>query len=163
MTRTLFLAAIALLTACASGEPEHADCQGSFRIEPGFTEAQVFSIKAAGLRWNAFLGRDHFKVSEDEGMCPIYPATIASPEALTKQGMARSADYTPATGEIRIDAANMKSPDGPWFEAIVMHELGHSIDHEHVETGIMASTDKTLTLDFSDEDRAECRRVGICS
>jgi predicted Zn-dependent protease len=44
-----------------------------------------------------------------------------------------------------------------------MHEIGHVLGLEHVARGVMGENNLQATADFTDDDRNECRRVGVCA
>ena len=131
-------------------------CRGSFRIAPGFSSEQVDGIHNAASRWNVFLGRAYFSIS-DAGTCPIVPLDL--PGEL-------GAELDHDRGRVGVDLEHLDLFDrvsGPRFETAIMHEMGHSLGMEHVEHALMAPNGLTLSEDFTENDQAECVRIGFCS
>ncbi len=131
-------------------------CRGSFRIGAGFTDEQEAGIHQAATRWNVFLEREYFSITSDGG-CPIVLMDLPG-----DLGAQMDHDH----GRVGVDLAYLARFDrlhGPRFETAIMHEMGHSLGMEHVEHAVMAPDGFTLAEDFTENDRAECVRVGFCS
>lgn len=175
--RWSWLLLLALVGCDACGEPEAddrvtqkptaltVDCAGHYWIESGFRVDQAEAIERAMGRWNALIGREHFRV-EPEARCRILVSTEVgdTPFKPTEQWGAFADGYT---GRIVVNLESLAKTgfSGGWrFESIVMHELGHSAGLAGLTTapGIMGEDRGLLAKDFTDADRAECRRVQFC-
>lgn len=151
--------AVLVLAACA-GE---VDCGGSFALDVG--AADELTVRSAAERFDAFAGTT--TTIGATGVCTI---TTRTPLTASRRGWA-TAEWVGDEGEIRIDIPRIRAAcDGQPDEcaqAFVMHELGHAYGLGHVEpfAGIMGEIiNPTLPQGraFSEADRAECRRAGVC-
>lgn len=136
------------------------DCEGSYRLGPGFTAGQESNVREALRRWNEWSGSDA-RISST-GICSIEPEALDEPNLFgTWIGY----------GRIEIDAMKLdrwcgrlesESERDRCFQSIVMHEVGHSYGLEHIEEGIGVMSPGALP-DFTDEDRRECETRGVCA
>lgn len=140
--RWTWLAALLLITGCRNEGP---DKELVFYIDPlMFTPDEVAILRVSADRWEAFT-HGHVKIdfTDEPGQVRIIRGSIDGPfAAQTLKGPC-----------IRFDL------DQP-VAGFAMHEMGHAIGLEHTTRGIMKQVDPDQN--FSEEDRAECRRVGLC-
>jgi hypothetical protein len=139
---TGLLAATALsLSSCGDGAVE---CE----IDAVFTEAQSAEIRRAASDWNKLSVRPVVFAPEGEGDWLILPASVT----LNRLGYAQR--------KRRLIRINPLTPDDQVY-AVALHEFGHALGLGHVKRGVMDPDRQTI--EFSDEDMAECRRAGACA
>lgn len=116
-------------------------------IDAVFTDHQQAEIRRAADDWNKLTVRDVTFAPEGEGDWLILPASVT----LNRLGYAQR--------KRRLIRINPVTPDEQIY-AVALHELGHALGLGHVPKGVMDPDRQTIV--FSDEDMAECRRVGAC-
>lgn len=139
-------------------------CMGEFSME-GMDADEERNIRAATKYWNSTFAQDAFV---DGGTCRITPKKIGKHEP--EEGV--RAQYWYTSGEIRLDRSVMDrecprgTPKRDWcYQAIFLHELGHSYGLEHLPEGlgIMSNPDKPELYDgLTVHDWNECVRAGVC-
>ncbi len=115
-------------------------------IDVVFTDVQRSEIIRAANTWNQVTGLRQVHIVED-GEWLIVPAP--SPRGL---------GY--AQGSRRLIRISPETPDDQVY-AVALHEFGHALGLRHVSRGVMDPDRQTI--EFSEEDMAECRRVGACA
>lgn len=131
-------------------------CQ-TWRVQDAFTASETATFFSAVARWNAWLGYERFAISA-EGECPIIKRTLTAEHAVTYFR------YDDSSLSIDLNAFGVSFPtrDPETLELLVMHEMGHAAGFGHVERGVMGAGRAHLATDFTDDDRAECLRIGLC-
>lgn len=114
-------------------------------VDDVFTAGQQDEIQRAADAWNAFTVRP-VRLTDD-GDWLILPALVPGGWLGYSQPRRRLIRVSPMT------------PDDQIY-AVALHELGHALGLRHVSQGVMDPTRQTV--DFSEQDMAECRRVGAC-
>lgn len=133
---------MAIASTCSCGD-DAVVCE----IDAVFTNTQQSSIRRAANTWNAVTVRDIRFAAEGEGDWLILPASVT----LNRLGYAQR--------KRRLIRINPLTPDDQIY-AVALHELGHALGLGHVKQGVMDPDRQTL--EFSDEDMAECRRAEAC-
>jgi hypothetical protein len=135
------------------------DCQGFYTYVPShFTPDEQVWIQNSAQRWNDWVGyRLVIVEAGDRPACTIRDGKTKDP---SKVGQ----DHHP-TEVIIIDKEhlvqiNRLSQDV--FEAIIMHEIGHSLGFDHRGEDGTALMAPAGALDFTDIDRIQCIELGIC-
>lgn len=145
------LAAFAFaLLGCAQ---EPAQCRGRYRPD-GFDAGERQHISNAFARWSAWSGKRAVIDASDDA-CSMVPASGDDPGEL--------GSYWEGPGTIEIDVVRLRGGDPAWLEEVVLHELGHSFGMKHLrggDVGIMSGG--ASTTNFTDVDRVECERAGLC-
>ena len=133
-------------------------CDGQWVYNPDdFTAEEQAWIQSAGGRWNHFVGSDVVEVSPGKrDACVIQKGPTTNPEAIGQ-------DYH-HTEVISIDLDHLRRINQLTqveFEAVVMHEIGHSLGYKHILTGpaLMAPY---AAHDFTELDRIACINRGMC-
>lgn len=148
-------------TAQPASKTEHA-CQGNFVYnKDSFTFDQERWIEQSAKRWNDWVGYNLVTVaSGKEGTCTIDIGAL--------QG-SRIGEEWDNNGNVFIDIDKMGTyliMDEAHFQAIIMHEMGHALGYGHVgEAGsalMSAIMTHASTLDFTELDRIECVKKGMC-
>ena len=137
-----FVTAVAslCLVSCGAGDVE---CE----IDAVFTDKQQSEIRRAAATWNAFTVREVTFAPEGEGDWLILPAKVT----LDRLGYAQR--------KRRLIRINPVTPDDQVY-AVALHEFGHALGLGHVKKGVMDPDRQTI--EFSEDDMAECRRAGAC-
>ena len=130
--------ALAIVPSC---DGDTVECT----IDPTFTDYQHAQIELASDAWNAFTVR---RITFTEGgEWLILPALVPGGwkgHASRRRSLIRISPLT---------------PDNEIY-AVALHEFGHRLGLGHVRRGVMDP--QRQTTEFSEEDFAECRRVGAC-
>jgi hypothetical protein len=116
-------------------------------IDAVFTQQQSSEIRRAADAWNPRTIREVRFAAEGDGDWLILPASVT----LNRLGYAQR--------KRRLIRINPVTPDDQVY-AVALHELGHALGLGHVQHGVMDPDHQTI--EFSDEDMAECRRVEAC-
>ncbi len=146
------LAAILLCLVTASCAYDDHPCGGSFSVDDSRIDAEA--LRRAGDKWNELSGQDRFRVTDGPGACSVRVDDV------TTEGAWAEYRWKGGTAWIAVTEDLLRQPLRT-FEAVMLHELGHSERLEHVRRGVMAQGDGHED-DFTDEDLAECRRAGLC-
>lgn len=129
---------LALLAACA---PPPA-----FTVSPAFDADEQEQIARAAEEWNKrTVPEAHITVTGGE-----WRILKEIPHPYYNGSCSRSGRW------IKI----RPNPTSAAVYDIALHEFGHAIGLGHVPRGVM--NPEVATVEFSDEDMAECRRVGAC-
>jgi len=122
----------------------------AFGIDPRFPPAEQAEIRRAAADWNA--------------------RTLPSVQITTQGGLWYVRRTPPASGyngwfsrrDRLIEIHPDPEPDhlGASVYATALHEFGHALGLKHTTVGVMDPA--RITIVFSAEDMAECRRAGSC-
>ncbi len=153
MTQSIRVCALSNLTAvaifaCASILCSCADDTLAFEVDSVFTDTQRSEMQRAADEWNAFTAKKVQFAPIGEGDWLILRATVPNDRLGYAQRKRRLIRIHPATADDQI-------------YAVALHEIGHALGLNHVSKGVMDGERQSIV--FSDEDMAECRRVGACS
>ena len=131
-------------------------CDGSFKIDDARLDREhADAIVRASGRWNALVGREHFRIGR-QGKCRIVvDEHLSAAEALAEYR------WRNGVGSIAI-APKLLRQRLARFESVILHELGHSEELEHVPRNAVMAVREEHAEDFTEVDRAECRRAGLC-
>jgi predicted Zn-dependent protease len=133
--RALVLAAV---VACAPPVAYRADAR--------FTPSQREEIRQAAATWNGLVEPGK-RITEGDA----WTVLAEEPPVGGANGLCRRSTRTIWIRNPPIEAT---------VYAVALHELGHALGLGHVSRGVMDPT--RVTVEFSDEDRAECRKAGAC-
>ena len=152
-----------MLALFAVGCAKPPDCEGSYHAHRSLSAEQTSQVQVAFAKWNAFVGRDVVRLEpgdEDDTTC-----SVRVDESTGDLGLFRhdDASISFAPDYMREHAAGCTTHLADCIEATLLHETGHALGLLHVPgAGNVMSADGELVLDFTDADRAECTRVGVC-
>lgn len=153
--KALILAVMSLaLGACfvPQGRAE-SRCDRAFTVRPGFTVPQRRELEAAVTRWN-YIAEEQFCIVEGYSTKSyIYPRTIEEVEGGWRVGYYVSEDDSVGV------VTTLSLPD---FGEIALHELGHAHGLDHAPAPAVMHYAAGTSKVFTDNDIAECQRVGAC-
>jgi hypothetical protein len=140
----IFVAVVALivLVFAPSCEGDYVDCE----IDSTFSGDEALEIQRAVDDWTVFASSRSPRVV-DRGEWLILTAPVPGGWLGYAQGRRKLIRISPET------------PDNEVY-AVALHELGHALGLGHVTKGVMDKSKQTIQ--FSDEDFAECQRAGAC-
>lgn len=146
------LVVLALALAGCAAPPETCS---SFRPD-GLSPDESAHVASAVARWSAFSGQA--LTFGPEGECPISVGSLGG----TELGVYDDRSIVLDADRMRSEVAGCSPDVGRCVEAVALHEVGHALGLEHVADRAVMSTGRELVEDFTDADKAECRRVGAC-
>jgi hypothetical protein len=160
MIKSAVVAVGSLLLIATTSCLSPVDCGGLYIYnEKSFTSEQQGWIEESAVRWNAWVGRRVITVlpGPSKDACSIDTGVI--------DGRAIG-EYRNLSGTITIDTPQLYQRDennSTHFEAIIIHELGHSLGFPHIgvknQDALMSPVGAT---EFSNIDRIECIKLGLC-
>jgi hypothetical protein len=115
------------------------------QIDSSFSDHEQSSVRLAADSWNAIAS--HKVTFNSDADWLILRADTTGGSLGLEQASRHLIRISPLT------------PDDQVY-AVALHELGHALGLGHVPTGVMDPIHQTMV--FSDDDMAECRRVGAC-
>jgi hypothetical protein len=133
-------------------------------VLPGFTADKRARLDSAVYKWNR-VAKHPFCLKDGEAETSrIREVAFESDEykaiSASFNGYQIYGVYYPDKDEVVL----MSNIVDDFFEAVAMHELGHSIGLAHIEApGIMFGGGGSPIPQFTDADMAECIRVGACN
>lgn len=158
--RALVLGLAVFLVGCAA-PPETCS---SFRPE-GLSADESARVASAVARWSAFSGQA--LTFGPDGECPVSVGSLRDRKG--DVGAFWVGAFYEDDRSVVLDADRMRSEVagcsadvGRCVEAVALHEVGHALGLEHVADRGVMSTGRELVEDFTEADRAECRRVRAC-
>lgn len=148
---------IAFVLSC-TGCLAKIECNGDYAYDPAdFTEEQQEWIENSASRWNNWVGYRLIKVSPgNRNSCIIRNGITSDPSKIGQDSHPKEVIL------VNLERlSNLNHLDQAHVEAVVMHELGHSLGYDHIENGkaLMAPVG---ALDFTDLDRVECIKHNMC-
>lgn len=168
--RTVFaLLGCLSLSACATGvgfdDQDTPFCDHPLRVSDVFDGEEYASLEAATARWNAV---------SDEKFCLIrkkLPAGIVKRAIVRVPTSNRSWQYN--LEHIGYDLKGLYFPESDCVAVpeglpkeelygVVLHELGHALGLQHIAAPAVMADRQGSAVDFTENDLAECRRVGVC-
>ena len=153
-----FLSLLFLLLSCSA--TGMVDCEGQFTYNTDdFTPEQQTWIVGAAWRWNTWVGRKVVSVRPgNDDICNIRAGETKSLKAIGEE-------HEP-TVLITIELERMerlKILNQTRVEAVIMHEIGHALGFSHVGANGKALMAPAGAIDFTEIDRIECIKLGICT
>jgi hypothetical protein len=135
------------------------DCEGHYTYVPeDFTEEEQSWIEEGASRWNEWVGYTLVTVAPGKrDTCTIYNGKTKKPTAIGETAH----PYERIVVD-KEDLINSDHLDRNHFEAVVMHELGHSFGFHHNGENGTALMAPSGSDDFTDIDRNQCFKIGIC-
>lgn len=149
-----------LVGAVACSATGKINCEGNFLYDStSFTPEQQGWIEEASDRWNKWVGR---KVTSAHpgyaGGCTIDVGKTKK-ESAVGEAESRLQNIT-----IDMEDLNLKHPvSREVFEGVVMHEMGHALGYGHIGEDGKALMAPAGSVDFTELDRIECIKHGMCS
>jgi hypothetical protein len=141
--KRLIIGALALLSACASGHAPGV----LYQTEAEFTDDERYEIAQAAEAWNSLPAlRPEMHIGEGNEWLVV--------KERPPQGYNGETSVTQR--KIWIDPQH----PGASVYAVALHEFGHALGLGHTQTGVMMPF--TVSVEFTPEVIAECRRVGAC-
>lgn len=122
-------------------------------------------VSDAFAHWNAFAGKRVLTLREaGHAQCEIHRlATKEDAVAMdekygSREGGTVRGVYMGDSGDILIYPPDLRIGES---RGVIMHELGHGLDLDHVRYGVMSA--QIVTNIFTQDDHDECVRVGVCT
>ncbi len=160
-------AAVAIFGCRSPDSPTCRDPVGTLHLaidERAFSADDRAHLLSAIQRWNVFAGGPDViaaTFTAADGPCRIFREPLPS-------GMCGA--HARTTGSIRL-TPNCECvhtvawpPEASCFESVAMHEMGHALGMAHLPDGQQGIMRAGLgAWDFTEADRLECLRIGLCS
>lgn len=147
--RALTVLLLALLCACA---PSYR-----FRVDPRFEPIEVRGIEKAVYTWNVLPGFRHRITLDTKGNWQVLKEE--GPKSKQDDGMPIDYDWNgECSRSKRTVWIHPQSSEDEY--PVMLHELGHAVGMKHTTTGVMMAY--TVSVEFTPEVMAECKRVGAC-
>jgi hypothetical protein len=134
-----FVAGLVLVAACRPL---------AFAVDPTFVPSEHDEIARAADDWNARTVSSK-RITFDGSSWRILKRAPDSGYNGYTDGRAHIIQISPESGR-----------DGAGFYAVSLHEFGHALGLNHTTTGVMMPF--TVSVEFTPEVMAECRRAGAC-
>lgn len=147
---------LCLFSCSASGL---INCEGNFIYNPdSFTAEQQEWIKNSSARWNNWVGHPVTSVRPGHSdVCRIDSGSTTKSSAIGQESSRLQ--------NITVDVDDLKKLnilDKAHFEGVVLHEMGHALGYGHIGKDSEALMSSVGAQDFTDMDRVECIKHGMC-
>jgi hypothetical protein len=158
MYRKLLALALVGAVTVACSATGWVNCEGNFYYDNSFTPEQQGWIEEASLRWNTWVGHKVTSVRPgSEHSCTISVGKTDIEIAIGEEDSRLQNIIVDTEDLIRL-----KKFDKVHIEGVVMHEMGHALGYHHIGAKGTALMAYAGAMDFTDIDRAECIKKGMC-
>ncbi len=130
--------------------------------EADFSPEETERLKSSAAKWNAFAGREVIAYEPMKGPPTMMCSIVKDPPGSGAVGTTRRRSIVIHVRKDWYCNNPNYLPGYDCFESLIMHETGHALDFEHVDSKMSVMFKETWVMNFSPDDRAECERLGYC-